>query len=220
MGYLGVPFTLSYSARNYRSGLTNVIALVIKPNGSIAGPYQMSEAAAPFGGRYYAQFLTSTSDPEGEYLAEIFSPSESPNPSPLRVPLYLRPDLSAQITQLQQSVTALTADIAAFQVTAGQIAPGITAIQGFVQVLPKILAANLPKEVEGIVIDGGPMAAEVDAEGITGQVLGIDPPAGGIYSDAILGKTFDDMILLGDVHSEELSGNVPDLSATEGEVEC
>ena len=49
----------------------------MKPDGSIAGPYIMREMPSVFAGRYFFDFLTSATDPQGEYFAVIFSPTEN-----------------------------------------------------------------------------------------------------------------------------------------------
>lgn len=58
------------------SGLTNIVAMVRKPNNATAGIYNLLEMAAPFSGMYYYDFLTTTSDPAGRYVAMIVSPTE------------------------------------------------------------------------------------------------------------------------------------------------
>jgi hypothetical protein len=87
MGYLSVPYRVVYEGKAFRSGLTNVQAMVVKPNGSLSGPFSLPEMASPFLGRYFFDYLTQTTDPEGEYFAMIISPTEGIQDT-LRIPLY------------------------------------------------------------------------------------------------------------------------------------
>ena len=75
MATLGVPYTLMYQSRG-NSGLTNIVAFVRKPDNSVAGAFLMTEGAGAFLGCYFTDFYSSTTDPEGQYFARIFSPSE------------------------------------------------------------------------------------------------------------------------------------------------
>lgn len=51
--------------------------MVLKPDNSTAGVFALAECQAPFLGRYYFDFLTNLTDPEGEYFAMIVSPTEN-----------------------------------------------------------------------------------------------------------------------------------------------
>lgn len=78
MAYLGVSYQLAYEAKNFRSGLTDIIAMVVKPNGAVVGPVSLTEfVAMGFQGLYGYSFVTQLNDPEGEYLASIISPTEN-----------------------------------------------------------------------------------------------------------------------------------------------
>lgn len=78
MALLGVPYRLAYEAKNFTSGLSNIIAVVLRPDGSFGSAMSMAELTAPgFAGIYAAQYASSTSDPEGEYLAVVISPTDN-----------------------------------------------------------------------------------------------------------------------------------------------
>lgn len=77
MPYLGVPYRLAYEARSYRTGLTNVVALVYRPDGNIQGPFVLVEGTGVFLGVYSYNLSTSVNDPEGEYLVAYVSPTEN-----------------------------------------------------------------------------------------------------------------------------------------------
>jgi hypothetical protein len=74
---LGVPFRICYESKNMVSGLTDVFCRVLRPDLSIAATLPMAEMTEPgFQGLYEATLPTTTSDPEGEWIARIFSPTE------------------------------------------------------------------------------------------------------------------------------------------------
>ena len=104
MGYLTIPFRVVYESKSFRQGLTNVVAFVIKPNNSIAGPYPMTEFPSPFLGRYFFDFITNSLDPEGEYFVAIYSPSDSTTTTK-RVSLYLKPASQASLDAAATSIS-------------------------------------------------------------------------------------------------------------------
>jgi hypothetical protein len=72
-GKLGKPYKFFYSARNYVSGLVDIIALVKNPDGTTNGTYSLSELTGSlFLGTYYFDFPTTQNDPEGEYSVIIY----------------------------------------------------------------------------------------------------------------------------------------------------
>jgi hypothetical protein len=74
---LGTAYRVSYIAKKFESGLTDITAQVIKPNGSVIGVFSLFEFdSAAFKGMYYFDLSTDVSDPEGEYIGLIHSPSE------------------------------------------------------------------------------------------------------------------------------------------------
>jgi len=77
MAVLGTPYRVMYESKNLLSGLTNVIAQVMKPNGSVAGVYSLTELSGFFAGIYYFDYTTLSTDPVGEYIVMVYSPSES-----------------------------------------------------------------------------------------------------------------------------------------------
>lgn len=86
MGFLGKPERVVYWSKNFRTGLTDVQAYALKPNGSIAGPFPMPEfSSIAFRGLYYFDLITSLVDPEGDWIISILSPTEGiRNPSKVR----------------------------------------------------------------------------------------------------------------------------------------
>lgn len=77
MPILGQIYRITYVAKNQKSGLSNITAKVLKPDGSIVGPLALAEIVdASFNGAYMAQYTPSTSDPEGGYVFAIASPNE------------------------------------------------------------------------------------------------------------------------------------------------
>lgn len=78
MAFLGVSYRLAYEAKAFRTGLSNIIAVVLRPDGSFTPAMPMVELSTPgFTGIYAVQFPSSFSDPEGEYLAVIVSPTDN-----------------------------------------------------------------------------------------------------------------------------------------------
>lgn len=76
--------------------------MVRRPNNSTAGPFALAEMPSPFFGRYYFDFPTATSDPQGEYFALVISPTEMLQDT-LRMPIYNSVDL----TFLQELLSAI-----------------------------------------------------------------------------------------------------------------
>ena len=71
-GRLGRPYRFFYSAKNYATGLSNIIAQVKKPNGSFHGNYTLLEfTGGLFDGSYYFDIPSTQNDPEGEYVIAI-----------------------------------------------------------------------------------------------------------------------------------------------------
>lgn len=107
MGYVSSPYRVLYEAKGFRSGLTNVQAVIMKPDQSIAGPFTMTEMPSVFAGRYFFDFITSSSDPEGEYFAAIFSPTENFQTT-FRLSLYQK---TATQASLNASVTSISDEL-------------------------------------------------------------------------------------------------------------
>ena len=78
MARLGIANKIIYSSKDHVTGLENITAKVIKPNGLVMGPFNLSEITEPgFEGNYFFNFSTSLSDPEGDYFGTIFSADEN-----------------------------------------------------------------------------------------------------------------------------------------------
>ena len=72
MNYLGTPFKITYTARNFVSGLTGIIATVRRPDGLKVGPVSLVEIAdSEFQGVYEASFPTTVGDPQGDYVVVV-----------------------------------------------------------------------------------------------------------------------------------------------------
>jgi len=77
MELLGKPYKIVYESKNFVSGLTGIIATLIKPDGNTLGPFALTEIAeSGFSGVYSANVTLTTSDQEGMYTGVIFSPNE------------------------------------------------------------------------------------------------------------------------------------------------
>lgn len=72
-GKLGTPARILYESKNKTTGLTDIVATIEKPNGDVVGPFPLVEYATGF---YRFNFITALSDPEGDYLGLISSPTE------------------------------------------------------------------------------------------------------------------------------------------------
>lgn len=78
MAKLGFANKILYTSKDLIAGLANISAKIIKPNGSVIGPFVLTEMTEPgFEGNYFFTFSTSLSDPEGDYIGSIISPDES-----------------------------------------------------------------------------------------------------------------------------------------------
>lgn len=77
MSILGSAYRLVYEARNFRVGLTDVVATVIKSDSSKIGPISLVESTeSGFEGVYLANIPTSEADPIGEWIGLISSASD------------------------------------------------------------------------------------------------------------------------------------------------
>ncbi len=99
MGYVSQPYRVLYESKGFRSGLTDIRAVVLKPDKTIAGPFVMSELPGILAGRYYFDYISGTSDQPGEYMIGIFSPSEVFQTT-YRMPLYAPYATADQVTNL------------------------------------------------------------------------------------------------------------------------
>lgn len=75
MSVLGQSYRIMYLSKGV-SGLTDVKAVVFKPDNTIAGVFPLTEIGGMFAGCYYYDFVSSTSDREGEYFSRVVSPTE------------------------------------------------------------------------------------------------------------------------------------------------
>lgn len=76
-GLIGRPLTVTYMAKNYQTGLTNIRAYVMKPDLTVVGAFPLMEYIHPlFSGVYSFEYVTNMTDSEGKYLITIVSPTE------------------------------------------------------------------------------------------------------------------------------------------------
>jgi hypothetical protein len=95
--YLGIPYRLAYVSKNYVTGFTDIIAMVMLPSGAVVGPYPMTEfLGLGFSGVYGYDFQSDISFVEGEYLVSVISPMEAVR-SLIRFTLEKRPPDPSQI---------------------------------------------------------------------------------------------------------------------------
>lgn len=78
MAQLGTPEKVIYTARNLLTGLTDIVAYIMKPDNSIVGPFALTEIAnVNFTGLYTFDFITDVNNDEyGVYTGKIVSPTE------------------------------------------------------------------------------------------------------------------------------------------------
>lgn len=106
MGYLSQPYRVVYESKGLRTGLGQIQAFVFKPDKTIAGPYLLVEMPSVMAGRYYFDFFTSASDPEGEYMAAIISLQEGFQTTK-RLSIYNRPADKADVTGILSALDDL-----------------------------------------------------------------------------------------------------------------
>lgn len=70
-GLLGRPYKVFYTAINQRSGVTGIVARILRPDGGVAGPIALTEIGGDFVGVYSFTLNTTESSPKGEYLITI-----------------------------------------------------------------------------------------------------------------------------------------------------
>lgn len=80
---LGTKLKISYEAQNQKSGLLDITVKIEKPDGSILGTFPMVESSD--NGFYRYERSTLGTDPEGDYICIINSPSEFKSKTHLKV---------------------------------------------------------------------------------------------------------------------------------------
>lgn len=104
MANLGTPYRIYYEAKGLQSGLTDVRAVIVKPNSVLAGVFPMTELPfASFQGVYYCDLITSPGDPAGEWVGSIYSPTQNIR-STLRISM--QPDITLTIQAMVQNFLA------------------------------------------------------------------------------------------------------------------
>lgn len=160
-GVLGRPYRVFYTAKNIQSGLSGIVANVLKADGSISGPFNLLEIAnSNFSGVYYFDFLTTQLMPEGEYLITVLEGSYK---SPLKVS-YSLPTESESIFDGQK----ITGTIKMAQKVVGRISNGM------------VLGRLKSNRIGGVVISNGSLngmvraiklIAKIEPKKITGKII-------------------------------------------------
>lgn len=160
-GVLGRPYRVFYTAKNIQSGLSGIVANVLKSDGSIVGPFNLLEIAnSNFSGVYYFDFLTTQLMPEGEYLITVLEGSYK---SPLKVS-YSLPTESESIFDGQK----ITGTIKMAQKVIGRVSNGT------------ILGTIKTNRIGGIVTSNGglngvvralKLIAKIEPKKITGKII-------------------------------------------------
>lgn len=144
MARLGTPYRVVYHSKNGIAGLTGLTAQVLKPNGSVIGVFPLSPlpGGSFFNGLYYFDLITATTDPEGEWVGYISSPTEGIK-APFRISFEL--DRTALIlSNIQQLLgQGITLEYKA-------VVEESIELNGYVQSTPEIVAAVEIEEVSGI----------------------------------------------------------------------
>ena len=106
MANLGTPERIYFQAKDFESGLTDITAYVTYANSSVAGPFLLSELSdIKFKGFYYFDFPTLITDPFGNYLGIIKSPSQD-----LQIPFKVEYQ-KVTVDQLQSVVDTINESI-------------------------------------------------------------------------------------------------------------
>lgn len=69
-------YKIQYEAQNFRSGLTDIICVIKKPNDTETSPISLTEQTGYFSGTYRGEYSVAVNDPLGEYIGIVFSPTE------------------------------------------------------------------------------------------------------------------------------------------------
>ncbi len=113
MAFLGTPHRIFYVAKNLATGLTGITAKVLRPDNAVIGTFPLSPSpgGVSFGGLYYFDLITSTSDLPGEWMVMVDSPSEGIR-SPLKVSFEKNefPDIKAKLDALSLTLVGSIMD--------------------------------------------------------------------------------------------------------------
>ena len=110
MAELGKLFKLTYAAVNFRSGLTGITAVIIKPDGTKLGPAALNEFADPeLAGVYYLDVPTNSNDPSGDWIAIV---NEAGKRSPIKINLMspVEGSVSSELADLKRLIMAVIDD--------------------------------------------------------------------------------------------------------------
>lgn len=161
-GSLGRPYRVFYTAKNIQSGLTGIVANVMRPDGVVLGPFTLLELAnTNFSGIYYFDLLTTQLMPEGEYLVTV---KEGSYKSPVKITFTLPTEQEVNIDtqkiigtiKVSQKLKGIISNGVSIvgRIKSNRIVGGISAnssIDGVVRAL-RISAKIEPKKITGKVI--------------------------------------------------------------------
>lgn len=179
MGYLGIPERVFYESAHFVDGLLNIQAVVLKPDESVSGPFNLIGAPSGFAGVYFFDFYTQNSDPQGNYLVKIISPTE-------QIQTSYRFGMN-QVPAIDQS---------AFQAIATQITAAANEIQSLIGSLSSMAS---PTDIRGIV-ETADIFAVVTSDGENGgpEVVNIEEADQENNLEAIVNEISIDTIVTGE----------------------
>lgn len=122
MPFLGTTYRLAYEAKNLATGLTNIVAMVYRPDGAVVGPIPLVEIGGAFAGIYAANYISDVLDPEGEYLVAYVSPTDMIR-APARFTMEVRPTGTTLFVRLQPSPPSVIGTVLDPASVVGQVAP-------------------------------------------------------------------------------------------------
>ena len=189
MGFIQTPYRVIYESRNFVHGLTNIQAIVVKPNNVLAGPFPLVEFAAPLSGRYYFDYITSASDPEGEYFCAIYAANDSMNQTTQRISLYKKP-ADIDLTVLEAELEALNGLLGSL--ASSLVPPGIyssldgSIINGLVQPSREIQGYVLKEDQVTDIISTESISASSGEEDLAYSVESVDDIRYNITSKEII----------------------------------
>lgn len=157
MAFLGQPERVFYEAKNFRSGLANITVNIKRPDGN-TNTAPMNELPAPFLGVYFYDLMTSMTDPIGEYLFLVNSPTEN------------RKDITIRFFEPAQSGGG-TATSSIFTTEVQGSVKEIVEIQGQLQENPLIQVMLLPtQKLAALLLPPTPLTAKILTANLQGIV--------------------------------------------------
>jgi hypothetical protein len=221
MGQLATPYRIAYQSKTFRTGVTGIVAFVLKPDNSMAGPFPLVEGSGPFVGNYFADFYTSNSDPEGEYIECVISTTEGIK-STKKFGMYLAPsadlaalttivaELQADLSSLNTEIALIGGDLTTISNDLYDLTSDITNLNGSIDTLDglsKSLVSVIVPSVIKAVIPHGEIRAEIKSDKILF----------GIVKEGIESTIGDNRIESNLITNSQFIGIVTDEGETTGE---